>query len=70
MPVFQKTCGVKITIAVVNSDGTLEILKATIDDDGMYACHVARATGQQIYRFPAASTRYAEWISPYHLCDV
>ncbi|XP_052219861.1 neurogenic locus notch homolog protein 1-like isoform X5 [Dreissena polymorpha] len=35
----------------VNRDGTLEVLKATIDDDEMYECHVARATGLQIYRF-------------------
>lgn len=35
----------------VNSDGTLVVFAATIEDDGMYACHVRAGGRPVIYRY-------------------
>lgn len=37
---------------IVNSDGTIEVFSATIEDDGMYACHVTGSSGRPtIYQY-------------------
>ena len=35
----------------VNDDGTLVVFSATIDDDGMYACHIKSNGRPVIYRY-------------------
>lgn len=35
----------------VNSDGTIEVFSATIEDDGMYACHVGSVGRPTIYQY-------------------
>jgi hypothetical protein len=35
----------------VNPDGTIEVFSATIEDDGMYACHVGSPSRPTIYQY-------------------